>query len=245
MGSKKSKPPDVKGAAQIEGQFSRETARDVTYADRPDQVGPFGSVGWETYQDTDPATGEKVTRWKQTTALDPRLENVANREFGFMQTRDNMAAGAMGRAAQEMGGAPQWDQFGNVIGFDPTQQREAASNAAYERSMMRLDPQFNQEQQQLEINLRNRGLRPGDEAYDTAMSNFGRRRTDAYEMARRGAISEGRGEFDVMMQANQRANALRDQRIQEYIAKRGYSLGEVEKLRETGLTIDDIANMVG
>ena len=44
MGKKSSSPPDVTGAAKVEGKFSRETARDVTYADRPDQNNPFGSV---------------------------------------------------------------------------------------------------------------------------------------------------------------------------------------------------------
>ena len=46
----------------------------------------------------------------------------------------------------------------------------------------------------MEIKLRNQGLRPGEEAYDNAMGNFNRDRTDAYEQARMGSVSTGRME---------------------------------------------------
>ncbi len=67
MGKKGGSQPvaDVKGAAQVEGEFSRETARDVTYADRPTQYNPFGDVQWSQAEFIDPASGEKVTKWTQ------------------------------------------------------------------------------------------------------------------------------------------------------------------------------------
>ena len=69
MGKKSSDPADVRGAAETEGQYSRETARDVTYADRPDQYNPYGSVTWGQEMVRDPATGEMVTKWTQNEAL--------------------------------------------------------------------------------------------------------------------------------------------------------------------------------
>ena len=56
MGKKSSKAPDVVGAAREEGKISRETARDATYADRPDQNGPLGSTTWGQERVLDPAT---------------------------------------------------------------------------------------------------------------------------------------------------------------------------------------------
>lgn len=135
---------------------------------------------------------------------------------------------------------------------DPGTWRQQAEDAAYQRSTSRLDPQFQAQEQQLLTRLRNQGLQPGDQAYDAAMSNFQRGRNDAYEQARLGATSEGRTEagqffgqqlqgyqtnlgaqgqeFGQAVQQNQIANQLRTQQIQEDLARRGYSLSEVERL---------------
>ena len=58
-----------------------------------------------------------------------------------------------------------------------------AGDALYQQATSRLDPMFQQREQALDIRLRNQGLQPGDEAYDNAMGNFNRDRTDAYNQA--------------------------------------------------------------
>jgi len=218
MGKKSSTPPDVVGAAATEGKYSRETARDVTYADRPDQVNPLGSVRWSTAQDIDPATGKKVTRWTQNQEYDPRIG-------GMMDS-------SLDRASEGMMNNPDWDQFGDVVGFDPEAQRAAAEQASYQKQTARMDPRFEREREQTEIRLRNQGLRPGDQAYDAEMSNFGQNKNDAYEQARLGSTAEGRDEFGIALEGNEKANALRDKQIEEYLAKRGYGLTEVERLNK-------------
>ena len=239
---KSSDAPDVTGAAETEGEYSRETARDVTYADRPDQYNPFGSVQWGTEQSIDPATGEPVTRWTQNQQLNPALQGTLDSNFGLMRGRADMAAGMQDRIRNEMGSAPDWAQFGGVEGFDPTQQRQRAEDSAYQKSTSRMDPRFAQRAEELEIKLRNMGLRPGDQSYDAQMSSFGNERSDAYEQARLGSVSEGRDEYGIALQGNERANALRNQQIQEYLAKRGFSLGEANALQE-GQTTADLSNM--
>jgi hypothetical protein len=147
-----------------------------------------------------------------------------------------MAQGMMGRIGQEMGSPLDWDQFGEAQGleFDPTELRGRAEDAAYGRSTSRLDPQYQQREQALEIKLRNQGLRPGDQAYDSTMSSFGRDRSDAYEQARLQSTSTGMSEanqlFQQQMGSTDMANALRQQQIQEYLGKRGQSLSEQEAL---------------
>lgn len=240
---KKTSPPDVVGAAETEGEFSRETARDVTYADRPDQTGPLGEVRWGQEEGIDPATGEPVTKWTQSQTLTPELQGSLDSSLGMMGERSALARSVNERVEGEMGSAPDWEQFGDVKGFDPAQQRQAAEDAAYGRSTSRMDPRFAREAEQLEIKLRNQGLDPGDQAYDAAMESFNFGKNDAYEQARFGATAEGRQEFGVSLQGNERANALRDQQIQEYLAKRGFSLEESKRLSE-GQELGDIAGLV-
>ena len=247
---KGSKPPDVVGAAEKEGEYSRETARDVTYADRPDQYNPWGSVTWGQEQIIDPATGEPTTKWTQNEALSPDSQKLFDTQMGMMQGRSDLAGGMMGRIGQEMGTPPDWNQFGDVIGmdYDPSQIRSHAENAAYQRAASRLDPRFAREGEALEVKLRNQGLRPGDQAYDAQMESFTTGKTDAYDQAIWGATAAGMGEagqlWDQQMGGTQMANALREQQIMEYLGKRSFSLGEQEALNK-GSTLAELQQTTG
>jgi hypothetical protein len=159
-----------------------------------------------------------------------------DKSLGMMQGRMGLAEGFLGRIGEEMGGAPDWDQFGDVIDYDSAEARQKAEDAMYQKQTARLDPQFAKQQEKMEVDLRNRGLRPGDPAYDSAMNSFLTGRNDAYEQARLGSIGAGRDEARLGMDQNQLSNALRDQRIQEYLGKRGFSLEELNKLTSKNST---------
>lgn len=247
---KGAKSPDVVGAAREEGEFSRETARDVTYADRPDQYNPWGSVTWGQEQVIDPATGEPTTKWTQNESLSPDSQNLFDTQMGMMQGRSDLAGGMMGRVGQEMGAAPDWAQFGDVQGmnYDPSQIRQHAEDASYQRAASRLDPRFARESEAMEVKLRNQGLRPGDQAYDAQIGTFNTGKNDAYNQAIWGATQAGQGEagqlWDQQMGGTQMANALRQQQIQEYMGKRSFSLGEQEQLNQ-GNTLADLQQTTG
>lgn len=81
---------------------------------------------------------------------------------------------------------------------DPTQIRNRAEDAIYDRRTSRLDPEWDQRMSDMDIQLRNQGLTPGDEAYDRAIGNLERARTDAYEAAGNEAIIGGGAESDRM-----------------------------------------------
>ena len=251
MGKKDSPDtPDVAGAAAVEGEFARETARDVTYADRPDQYNPFGSLKWQQYKAIDPGTGEPVTKWRQVQKLAPESKKILDFNLGLTKDKAKLAESMMGRVEGEMGGAPDWAQFGDVQGldYDPMQLRLAAENAAYRKEKMRLNPQYDRLRDSTDLRLRNQGLAPGDQAYDAQMDNFMMGRTDAFESARLGATEIGRAEADQLwnqqLGGTQYANALRQQQIQEYIGQRGYTLGEVEGLTE-GQNLTDLVKTFG
>lgn len=216
MGKKSPKTPDVVGAAQEEGEQSRETARDKTYADRPDQYSTMGSNTWGQSMVRDPATGEMVTKWTQNETLSPEMQNLYNTQMQTNQQLGSTAAAMGDRITAEMGMPLNWEQFGDVeagpqasgvigAGIGPTtgpegfewdgqSQRQAAEDASYGRATSRLDPQMEQRRQELEVRLRNRGLRAGDQAYESEMAAYGRDSTDAYEQARMGSTLEGRAE---------------------------------------------------
>ncbi len=211
-------PPDYTSAAVASGASSREVTRDQTYANRPEQNTPWGQTAWETYQDTDPATGQAVTRWRQNQTLRPELESALGTEVEQTQYRSGLARDLMGRIAGGLQETPSFDQFGGI-----GEMRQKAEDDAYGRQTSRLDPQFADRRAQTEIKLRNQGLTPGTEAYDRAMANLGRDETDAYAQARGQATAEGRAETGLSAK-------LRQQEISEYLQERGVPLNEVNAI---------------
>lgn len=73
--------------------------------------------------------------------------------------------------------------------------RKQVEDALYSRMTSRLDPSFNQQQAALESQLTNQGITPGSEAWKTALENFGRTRTDAYQTALDSSIAGGGDEM--------------------------------------------------
>jgi hypothetical protein len=216
VGKKSPNTPDVIGAAKEEGEIARQTARDKTYADRPDQYNAMGSNTWGQTMVRDPATGEMVTKWTQNQTLSPEMQNLYDTQLQTNQQLGSTAAAMGDRITAEMGMPLNWEQFGDVeagpqasgvigAGVGPTtgpegfewdgqSRRQAAEDAAYGRATSRLDPQMEQRRKELEVRLRNRGLRAGDQAYESEMAAYGRDSTDAYEQARMGSTLEGRAE---------------------------------------------------
>jgi len=84
---------------------------------------------------------------------------------------------------------------GNVSAT-PTQQDmqgdlTSDENSLYQQQTQYLDPQFSQEQQQLQSQLANQGIPMGSAAYNTAMQNYNLQKQQAYSNAQNQAISGG------------------------------------------------------
>jgi hypothetical protein len=105
MGGKGSAPPppDYVGAAQLQGELSKETLNMQNYANRPTQVTPFGTVSYSTQATTDPATGQNVTAWTQNTTLAPGLQDALNDQIAIQAGRSDLASSFMDRVRQEYG----------------------------------------------------------------------------------------------------------------------------------------------
>lgn len=79
--------------------------------------------------------------------------------------------------------------------------RESVEDALYSRATSRLDPQWQQREDATRTRLYNQGLREGDKAFDTGMSNLGMDRNDAYSAARNQAILAGGQEQSRLLNA--------------------------------------------
>ena len=219
-------PPDYKGAAEATAASDREMLREQTRANRPNQYTPFGTNIWN--QDAE-------GNWSQHINLNRDAQRALTSQQGLAADRSALGEMMMGRSADEFGQAMDWNKFQSYM--DPVggaDHRKAAEDAAYGQATSRLDPRFSQRREQTEAQLRNQGLRPGDEAYDTAMANLGRDETDAYNQAMFSAIGIGgqEGQRDQTMNlANANyANTLRQSQIAEEMQRRGFSLNEMNAL---------------
>jgi len=251
-------------ALEVAREQAAAEARNIatqTSANRPDQYNIAGSVEWTTEPYWDPVSGQYQNRWVQVETLADPLAATFSNQMAMGQLRSDMASAATARALRDYSTPMDFDQYGDPIqaqdagevgrfNYDLMGGRQAAEDAAYGRATSRLDPQFQQREQAMMTDLRNKGLSPGDQAYDAAMMNFNRSRNDAYEQARMGATLEGRLEsqqdygqqlgafqtnlgaqgqqFGQSQQSAALANALRQQSMQEDVAQRGFNLAEAD-----------------
>lgn len=217
-------------SSSIGGDMSKELPYNPNF---PGNIS-FDPTNQPTFNGQDATWGGMVRppEWTQIERLHPDLERALGGQFSQQADRSELAASMMQHVQDTMGTPHDFNQYGDPINYDPAAQRQAAEDAAYGRATARLDPQFAQQAEALEVQLRNKGLRPGDQAYEAEMNRFNRARTDAYEQARLGATAEGRQETGLGMQQNQLANALRSQKIQEDLMARGYTLQEINALMQ-------------
>ena len=242
MGKATAAPVDFQGAAVAEGEAAQKLTEQQTWANRPNQVNPWGTMDWSATPYYDPTTGQDINQWTQTQSLDPALNDALKYQMNLMAGRSQLGAGMMGNVSDEMSKGMNWDQFGmpqnipdqrQMTNVDlpglwgqlqndiPTYQTSSmldqlnfsgapgvmapqfgvqrAEDAIYGRSTGRLDPKFAGEQQALEIKLRNQGLTPGDQAYNSEMQNFNMGKNDAYQNAMMESIMGGGQEAQRML----------------------------------------------
>ena len=236
MGKSAPDAPDYRGAAMEQSEASEDITRQQTYANRPTQMTPWGTISWDTGSIIDPASGNRVTQWTQNLDLTPESQQALDYQQDITLGRSALANTLLDRAQQEFGAEFDWESIPELssLEYSPDELRQRAETAAYESATSRLDPMWDERGQAVEIKLRNQGLRPGMEAYDKAMANFERGGTDAYSQAERQAVGTGRQEaaqlFGQQMQGSAFANTLRQQAIAEEMQKRGMSLNEINSI---------------
>lgn len=216
MGGKSS--PNYGDLAVAQGEANAGVVRDQTYANRPTQYTPWGYTQWNNESVTDPASGEQTTKWTQTQGLTPELQELLNKQIAIQGGRTDIAGSLTQRMGQEFGTPMNWDNLSPMGGApglqltapeqtqrtldysgisdisDPTQLRQQAEDAMFNKAKSRLDPQFASKRNELEIKLRNQGLGPEDEAWKSQMGQLDMQETDAFNQAMYQASDAGRAE---------------------------------------------------
>jgi len=208
--------PDYKGAAEAQAASGMEALRYQTNANRPDQNTPFGQTEWSK---------DKKGNWTQNTTLNKDSQRALDAQLGLSADRSELGRDLYDRVESEFADPMDWSGLPEIGGAAGA--RDRAEENLYNRSASRLDPQWEQRSSQMEAKLAAQGLRPGDKAYDQAMENMGRERTDAYDRATSSSIMSGgaEGERTFNMESKDRNRALAEQ-----MQKRGFSLNEINAL---------------
>ncbi len=218
-------PPDYTAAAEATAESGQQQLTQQTYANRPNQFTPFGSTTWEAGTTIDPATGQEVTSWEQYSQLNPESQRALDAQLKLTADKSELASGMYGRMEDEFSQPMDWSSLPEV--GTGAGARDRAETAIYDRSASRLDPQWEQRTAQKEAQLAARGLRPGDKAYDQAMENMGRERTDAYQQATYGSIMGGGQEADRQYNLE---SSDRNRQLAEQMQQRGFSLNEINAI---------------
>jgi DNA-binding transcriptional MerR regulator len=211
----KKNQPDYQQLAMTQGELSQEALRDQNYANRPDQYTPYGAASWNPYAYTDPATGQETTRWAQTTALTPELQDIYNKQLAIQGGRSDIAGMLTGRMGASFGTPMDWrgmSPMGAVpkaqltiaepgIG-NPYNTRQAAENAVYNQAMSRLAPQQDSQRKALENKMRNQGLSEQDASWQSQIQGQGNQFNDANNQAMWSANQAG------LQESNQMYNQL-------------------------------------
>lgn len=236
------KAPDYVGAAQLQGELSKEALNMQNYANRPVQNTPWGSTSWDTAKVVDPATGQEVTQWTQNTTLADPLKQALDQQLGLQKDRSDLAGSFMDRVSSEYSQPFDWQNLpkmgqaadpgrlqsgisdytrGITTSAGPQQsvQRSLAMgdnpamptlnndfrNQVANDLMAQMAPAQRMQQQSIEADLANRGLKVGTAAYQRAMDDLNQRQSAERYNALGMAGQEAQRLYNMQMGARQQA----------------------------------------
>lgn len=137
-------------------------------------------------------------QWSQTVTLSPEQQALFDQYNKLQQGMFGSQDAALGRVQ---------DMYAN--GFNPTTPQiydpNLATNNATELLMQRLNPQLDQQYDQLQARLANQGITMGSEAWRNANTQFDQGRNDAYNQASLAGIGLGMQQQGMMNQQQQQA----------------------------------------
>lgn len=105
--------PDYTGAANAQAAASKDLATQQNWANRPNQLTPWGRTVWKTDSSIDPATGLPVTSWTQQQTLRPQIQDALDQQLGLMNQRSDLAGSFMGRVEDAYNSPFNWQALPN------------------------------------------------------------------------------------------------------------------------------------
>jgi hypothetical protein len=263
------KNQDFGEVASAQGDANQQAVTDQLYANRPTQYTPWGYTDWSSQETGTDGSGNPITEWTQTQGLTPELQDILNKQIAIQGGRSDLAGMMTGRLGAEYGQQMDWRGL-NPMGQrptaqytlpeggidDPYQTRQRAEDSVYNQAQSRIAPQQESQKAALETKMRNQGLRPGDQAWQSQVQGMGQQHNDQNNQALWSANQAGLAEsgqmygqqmgmnqnafnqalganqqnFGQSMQGSQYANQIRQQQITEAMTKRGFGLNEINAL---------------
>lgn len=257
MGGKSSPPPapDYRAAAQETAAGNREANTAQTWANRPEINTPFGRQTWRAVVDTDPATGQQVTRWIQNNELTPDSQAALEGQQRLQNARTQTAEGLLGRAQDafrqpfDTSGftrlmtpdrqrldtqGPQMNT-GGFIADDNSDQIQTQgptaggySDAQTSAIMQRMAPVQQRQRAALETQLVNQGVTRGSEAWRNAMDDLGRQENDAAL----GAINQGFQQGNAVFGQELASRGFGNQALGQQFGQRTQTAGAANAIRQ-------------
>lgn len=227
MGSKSSKAPDYTSAAEATAEGNKEALMYQTDANRVNQITPWGNLSWHG------KPGE--AGYGQQIALSPNQQSIFNRQEQIQSQRQQNALGLGDRLQQEMNrpedfynnlpdvaGTPDvptygagLSQFGQGGQESQVQQMQGSqydprfAQQAFDRQVSLIRPTHVDQQERQEVALRNQGLTPGTQAYDSALGNLRSQQGEEMNALSADAIDRGRSEQQAEFQRSMQAGSQR------------------------------------
>jgi hypothetical protein len=152
--------PDPYATANTQLGFSKEAAQAQQQANMINQVTPFGSLAYQP----DPNSPGGYTA----------NINLSPAQQAILDAQQRVRAGTGSAAAQLT------SSFGGLYGQPPNIDPSTLTNKVMGWGQQYMQPIFNMQQSNLDANLRNQGIAPGDEAWNNAQNLQSRNVNNAY-----------------------------------------------------------------
>jgi hypothetical protein len=221
------KLPTLVAAPKVPG-YADAATQDINNA-RPNQVTPWGSSTW--IPPTTPGG-----QWTQKTSLTPSEQAALTAQQKTSAGLSTAAAAKTPWAVGLQSGPIDYNKF--MKGGDRVQggayYNQKAGDAVYKQFADRMEPQFQRDTASMETQLRNQGLKPGDEAWNDQIRQNNQSIGDARERAREDAVQAAGAEGQRMQGMDTGAGTYNtDQRtnqIAQEMQRRGYGVNEINNL---------------
>ena len=210
--------PSATETAAAQSQANTSTAAAQAALNYVNQNTPYGNTTYtQTGSYTDPQ-GDTVPTYTQNVSLSPLGQNILTGE----QTATSTLLPAAQNLSNQVTSATATPLNFNtadssILNAAPQQLDTQAANAIYQQQASYLDPQWNQQEQQLQDQLSRQGISVGSEAYNNAQTQLDNARTQAYQSAQDSATAQGASSASSLFglaQAGQNQNIQQQQLAQ-------------------------------
>jgi hypothetical protein len=207
--------PDPTATAAAQTKSNIDTANATANLNHTNQVTPWGNL---SYSKSDQANPDGTYNWTATTQLSPEQQKLLQSSNGISQSMADLGQQQIGNVANTInkpldfnslqsvkndgltnsagGGGIQgqvdMSKVPGLVGGDALGgAMKDAQNASYSQQLSRLDPQFGNQQHDLENQLTQQGIMRNTEAWNRATDEFGRNKNDAYQTAYNNSVNNG------------------------------------------------------